>query len=131
MASSKELPENVIGSLADCGYSSQKEIIKLVIEKMHLPKNLSYPFVKLAARIFGHFDLEEITPIESLKTCKIPIIFIHGEDDDFVPCYMSKDCFDVCPSRKKLVTVKDAGHGLAYLKDNEGYYKALREFFPE
>ena len=131
IAAGKELPENVVGALADCGYSSQKEIIKLVIKKMGLPKNLSYPFVKLAAKIYGHFDLEEITPIESLKNCKIPIIFIHGETDDFVPCYMSKDCFDVCPSKKMLVTVPDAGHGLAYLKDNPGYYKALREFFAE
>lgn len=129
MAAGKELPKNVVGALADCGYSSQKEIIKLEIKKMGLPVELSYPFVKLGAKLFGHFDLEEITPKEALKNCKIPIIFIHGEADAFVPCYMSKECFDICPSRKMLVTVKDAGHGLAYLKDTPGYYKALREFF--
>ena len=64
MAAGEPLPENVIGVLADCGYTSPKEIICEVIRQMKLPPKLSYPFVKLGAKIFGKFDLEEITPVE-------------------------------------------------------------------
>ena len=129
MAAGEELPPNVIGVLADCGYNSAKEIIKSVIEKLGLPKNLAYPFVKMGARIYGHFNLEETTPEEALKKCKVPVIFFHGDTDDFVPCEMSKKNFEACVSKKKLVTIKGAGHGLSYIIDPDLYLNSLKEFF--
>lgn len=124
----KDLPPNVIGALADCGYTSAKEIIKKVIRQMRLPANLLYPFVKLGAKLYGHFDLEETSPIESMKKCRIPIIFIHGEADDFVPCEMSRANYEACIAPKAILTVPGAGHGLGYLVDNEGYFKTLKDF---
>ena len=129
MAAGEPLPENVVGVLADCGYSSPKEIILEVLKQMKLPPKLCYPFVKLAARIYGHFDLEENAPVEAMKRAKGPVIFFHGEADDFVPCAMSRQCFAACASRKKLVTVPGAGHGLSYPMDVEGYLAAVRAFF--
>ncbi len=123
------LPDNVIGILADCGYNSAKDIIKKVINQLHLPVNLGYFFVKCGARIYGHFDLEEITPEKALKNCKLPVIFFHGSTDDFVPWEMSKVNYDACPSRKELVIIPNAGHGLAYPVAPEKYLNALREFF--
>lgn len=128
-AAGKPLPENVIGVLADCGYDSAKNIIQKVIADMGLPPKLAYPFVKLGARLFGHFDLEETSPLEAMKTCSVPVILFHGENDNFVPCQMSRNIYEACPSRKKLVTVPGAGHGLSYPTDPEGYRQALQEFF--
>ena len=129
MAGSEELPPNVVGILADCGYSSAKAIMYEVIRKMGLPPVLSYPFVKLGARIFGHFNLEETSPIEAVRHCKLPVIFFHGEDDDFVPCYMSRENFEACASRKRLVTIPGAGHGLAYAVEPDRYVEELYDFF--
>lgn len=129
MAAGCDLPKNVIGVLADCGFNSAKDIIKKVIQQMHLPVNIGYFFVKLGARVFGHFDLEETSPEDALKKCKVPVIFFHGENDDFVPCEMSRINFDACPSKKMLVTVPGAGHGLSYPIDPRKYFAALREFF--
>ena len=131
MAAGKELPPYVVGVLADCGYSDQKAIIQKGIRQMKLPAKPLYPLVKLAARLFGHFDLEEFTPLDAVKRAKVPVIFFHGENDDFVPCDMSRQMFDACASRKKLVTVPGAGHGLSYVEEPELYLNALREFFPE
>ena len=78
MASGKQLPKNVVGVLADCGFSSPKEIIKKCAKDQHYPVKLIYPFIKLSAKIFGHFDLEEYSPLEAMKTCKVPVIFFHG-----------------------------------------------------
>ena len=131
MAAGKTLPKNVVGVLADCGFSSAKDIIKKCTKDMHLPPDLMYPFIKLAAKIFGHFDLDEYSPMEAMKTCTIPILFFHGETDSFVPCYMSRQMYDACNSPKRIVTVPDAEHGLVYLIDNPGYFQAVVEFFSE
>lgn len=129
MAAGKELPENVIGVLADCGYTSPKEIIQTVIRGIGLPPKLAYPFVKLGAKIFGGFDLEEISPVEAVKKCKVPVFFIHGEADDYVPCEMSRKNYEACASRKKLMTVPGAAHGLSYPVAQQQYLQAVGEFF--
>jgi len=131
MAAGHPLPNNVIGVLADCGYSSPKKIIKEVIRQMKLPPALAYPFVKLGARLYGKFDLEETTPLEMLKSCKVPVIFFHGEDDAFVPCSMSREMYDACPGKKQLVTIPGAGHGLSYPVAPQKYLDAMRKFFGE
>ena len=129
LAAGNALPENVIGVLADCGYTTAEEIIKEVIRQMKLPPKLAYPFVKLGAKVFGHFDLDAANATAALKCCKVPVIFFHGESDDFVPCWMSRKNYDACPTRKRLVTIPGAGHGLSYIIDPEGYLQAVREFF--
>lgn len=129
MASSMDLPSNVIGVLADCGYTAPKEIIMKCTKDMKLSPKFFYPFIKLSAKIFGHFNLEEASPIESIRKTKLPVIFYHGTNDDFVPCYMSQRLYDECNSDKKIVLIDNCGHGLAYLVDKEKYIKELREFF--
>lgn len=131
MAAGKPLPKNVVGVLADCGFSSPKKIIQKCAKDQHYPVKFIYPFIKLGAKIFGHFDLEEYSPLEAMKTCKVPVIFFHGEDDDYVPCDMSRELYDVCTSPKKLVTIPGAGHGLVYLVDNQKYFESVVEFFSE
>ena len=102
-----------------------------MIKDMGLPPAAGYFFVKLGARIYGHFDLEETSPEEAVKNCPLPVIFYHGEADDYVPCEMSKINYDACNSKKMLVTIPNAGHGLAYLVDPEKYLSTLKDFFGE
>lgn len=132
MASGEALPKNVVGVLADCGYSTAKEIICKVMYDMKLPAKLIYPFVRLGAIVFGHFDPDSNSPKKAVEKATVPIIFIHGEDDDFVPCEMSRHLYESCTSKdKSFVTVKGAGHGLAYPVDKEKYLSALRDFQKE
>ena len=128
MASGEELPSNVVCTLADCGYSSPREIIFKVLKQIKLPPKIFYPFIKLGARLYGGFDLESNSPIEAMKRCRVPVIFIHGDADDFVPYEMSKQMYEVCTAPKRLVAVKGAGHGLAFPVDKEFYVGALRDF---
>ena len=129
MAAGEKLPPNVVGILADCGYTSAKEIMFEVMRKMKLPPKLCYPFVKLGAKLFGGFDPDENSPLEAMARCSVPVIFFHGETDDFVPCYMSRKNFEACSARKKLVTIPGAGHGLCYAVEPERYLKELYDFF--
>lgn len=131
IAAGEDLPKNVIGVLADCGFTSAKDIIQHVIRQMKLPPKLAYPFVKLGAKMYGHFDLEQTSALGAMKKCKVPVIFFHGETDDFVPCDMSRENFEACTGEKMLVTVPNAGHGLSILLDPEGYRAAMKLFFGE
>ena len=132
MAANEPLPKNVICILADCGYSSAEEIIKKVVAEMHLPPSLLYPFIKLGAKLFGRFDLEETSPIEAMRKCHLPVVFVHGDDDAFVPYEMSVRLYEECASdKKKLITIHGAGHGLAFPKDREGYVNQLNKLCDE
>ena len=96
-----------------------------------MPPALVYPFIKLGARIFGHFNLEEASPLQAMATCKIPVILFHGDEDAFVPFAMSEEILNACNTQKRLVAVKGAGHGLAFPKDEAAYIAALKAFEQE
>ena len=129
MASELELPCNVIGIIADCPYSSPEAIIRKVCrEDMHLPPALVMPFVRLGARLFGHFDLKEASAVQAVRNTDIPILLLHGEDDRFVPCDMSREIFDACAGEKTRITFPGAGHGLSYIVDTVRYSEAVSRF---
>ncbi len=129
LASAEPLPDNVIGVLADCPYTSAEDIIKKIMKEMHLPENLLFPFVRLGARIFGGFDIDEASPVKALEKSRLPVIFFHGDNDAFVPWEMSEKNYSACRSKKRLVIIKGAGHGLCYPVDREKYLDELRSFF--
>ncbi len=130
LATARDLPRNVVGILADCGYSSAKKIIKKVIKDMKLPADICYPFVRLGAKIYGHFDIEEITPAEAMANCSLPVFFVHGDSDDFVPYEMSEECYNICSSEHKhLLKIEGAGHGLAFPLSQEKYINEVKSFF--
>ncbi len=128
LAAERELPPQVAGVLADCGYSRAREIIKKVIRQMHLPANLLYPLVRLGALLFGRFDPNRADAVEAMKQCRLPVLFFHGDTDDFVPCEMSRQLYAACTAPKELVITPGAGHGLCYPVDTEAYIEAVRRF---
>lgn len=131
MASALPMPPNVRYAVADCGYTTPREIIRKTVAEMRLPVGIVYPFIRLGARLFGGFSIESNSPAEAVKKSRIPIIFLHGERDGFVPCRMSRELYGDCVSQKKLVIIKNADHGLAYLADRHKYLDSLREFESE
>lgn len=129
MAMDLELPQNVIGVIADCPYSSPTAIIRKVTKvEMHMPDGLMYPFIKLGARLFAHFNLEESSAINAVKNTTLPVLLIHGEADNFVPCDMSREMANTNPNQVTLVTIPDAGHGLCYMTDPKTYEEAVETF---
>ena len=129
MAAGEPLPPQIQYVLADCGYTSPREIISKVMRDMRLPPALLYPCATLGARLFGRFNLNEDSPLEAMSRCKVPVVFAHGDTDDFVPYDMSVRLCEICTGRhKKLVTIKNAGHGLAFPVGRDEYVNALKEF---
>ena len=131
MASGEDLPKNVACVMADCGYSSSKKIIKKVVREMKLPPSLVYPFIRLGGMLYGIFDIEETDPVSAVARSKTPIVYIHGDEDDFVPHSMSVECFEATRAPKKLVTIEGAGHGLGFPQNQSKYVESLRDFETE
>ena len=128
MACDLNLPANVKGIIADCPYSSPKEIIMKVAKQMHFPPRLMFPFVWLGAFLFGHFNLLESSAIESIPKCEIPILLLHGDADELVPYEMSQLMQKSGAKDITLETFSGAGHGLSYMIIPDKYEKAAKEF---
>ena len=128
MAAELDLPENVVGIIADCPYSSPREIIKKVCTDRNLPADKVYPFIRLGGMIFGRFNSDAAAPKEAVKNTDIPILLAHGEEDGFVPISMS----DEIAENAKNITyrkVPDADHAESFGRNHVEYSEALKKFF--
>ena len=129
MASELDLPDNVVGVLADCPYTSPKEIIIKILRQIKFPVFIFYPLIKIGAKIYGNFNLEEASPIEAIKNAKIPIILFHGTTDKMCPYQMSEELYKTNPDNNKLILIENAGHCLGYLIESELYLNSMMDFF--
>lgn len=125
----RDLPENVRGIIADCGFTSPKEIIaKVFRDTVHFNAG---PFIwaaDLFARVVAGFSLYERDSRKSLGRSRLPVLLVHGVEDDFVPCYMTEQAYAACTSQKEMFLVEKAGHGRSYLIDTPGYRKRVIDF---
>lgn len=129
MATSLELPENVKGVIADCGFTSPwDQISHLMKIKYHLPVHPLLDLADMWARLIGGFSLKGYSTLEAIKENTLPILFLHGEDDIFVPTDFSRRAYELCSAPKKILTVPGAAHGVSYLVDPESCDRALDEF---
>ena len=127
MAASLPLPKAVVGILADCPYSSAKEIIMRVMQRMGLPAKAVYPAVRLGARLFGGFDPSTADAVASVRQKTPPILIVHGKADDFVPAEMSER-IAAASENCKLVLVDGADHGKSYTVAPALYRETLYAF---
>ena len=120
---------NVKCILADCGYSTVEGVMKDAIKKMKLPVEPSWKLVKLGAKLYGDFNPDEASAMESLKNSNIPIVFIHGEQDERVPVDMTVRNAAACASnRVATFYVPDAEHGMSFFLDRQGYHDTVVSF---
>ena len=129
LATELDLPSKVKGIIADCGFTSPKDIIsKVVSSRYGLNPEIMLPAVNILCRGIAKFNIYECSVKNAMNKNKLPILFIHGTSDDFVPSKMSKENFEACKTRKKLVLVDCVFHGLSYLTDKLRIEKEVKDF---
>ena len=128
------LPEQVKGVVADCGFTSPGAIWKHVMEDN---LKLSYRGLRqrevnaLCKKMIG-MESSCYSTLDAMKeNTRVPILFIHGTDDHFVPVQMTVENYEACRAPKKLLIVPGADHALSYLLDREKYEAITKEFFAE
>lgn len=123
------LPDNVRGIIADCGFTSPKDIISTVYKSVtHLPAMLSVWVADIFARVFAGFSLSEKDTRLALKNSRLPVIMVHGTADTFVPCQMTIDAYTCCSGDKQLLLVEGADHGVSFLHARDRYEKLVIDF---
>lgn len=129
MASGCDLPENVKGIIADCAFTSAWDVFAHLLPKMyHLPV---FPLMNVSSAICKRkagYAFDEISTIDTVKRSKLPILFIHGSEDDFVPAIMSHQNYEAARCPKRLLIVDGAGHGASFFHSPELYKKEVFRF---
>lgn len=130
MASDLEMPKSVCGIMADCGFTSPDAIFSY-IAKNNL--HMTYRFKRIIADYLFKRKINmksgEYSTVEALKKTDIPVLFIHGTDDTFVPVTMTYENYKACNSPKRLLIVPGANHAVSYLADENLYREAVLSFW--
>lgn len=129
MSGSGRLPEAVKFIVADCGYTSAYDEFMSNVGSM---KTVVAPVMSLANKInkkLSGYEFKEANPLEAVKNAKVPMLFIHGSMDTFVPTHMVYELYEACSSEDKdLLVVEGAGHAESYPKDSTAYEAKVLEF---
>ena len=129
MASSTGLSENVKCIIADCGYTSPRDEIAHVLKvSYHLPLFPTLAISDMLARSIADFSLSEYSTLDALAENKIPVLFVHGDADTFVPSYMSEKNYEACKAPKELLIIKGSPHAVNYALGRKEYEKKIIEF---
>jgi fermentation-respiration switch protein FrsA (DUF1100 family) len=129
MVSGEELPSQVKVIVEDCGYSSVYDELSYQLKEMFgLPAFPILDSTSLLTKIKAGYGFYEASSVEQVKKAKVPMLFIHGSADTFVPTEMVYKVYDACSSEKELLIVEGAGHGMARWVDMEGYDNKVTEF---
>ena len=125
-----DLPEQVKAIVSDCGYNKAWNQFAHVLKRnFHLPQFPVMQVANVINKIFCKYDFRENNPVDQVKNAKVPILFIHGGDDDFVPTEMVYDVYNACSSEvKELHIFPGAAHAESYYVCHDDYVKVLKAF---
>lgn len=130
MAAGEALGDCVKGVIADCGFTSPYDMVRKFAQtnfgmrERPIMRQLDWVFQKRAG-----YSLKETDTLKAMVRCRIPVLFIHGKEDTFVPYEMTVENYNACTSRKDILLVEGADHCMSFMKDRESYLQKLDEMF--
>lgn len=129
MLSGMDIPDNVKVCVEDCGYNSISGIFSDKLNHIfHLP---SFPFIQLGSvmcKMRAGFFYNSGNSIKSIKKSKLPMAFIHGRDDDFIPLQMMEEVYAACPNDKVKLIVDGAKHAKSQKTNPDLYWSTVDPF---
>ncbi len=132
MAAGLNLPKNVHGIMADCGFTSPSAIWRHIAQKnLHIRYGLLETLANAMFKQKIMMGTDDYSTTDALETSEIPVLFVHGSDDHFVPVEMTYENYAACKAPKQLLIVPGADHGMSYYVEPEKYEKTVKEFWRE
>lgn len=129
MASGEDLPNNVKAIIADCGYTSVWDEFSYQLKALFsLPEFPILDASNIITKLRAGYNLKDGSCIDQVKKSTTPILYIHGDKDDFVPYYMMKELYDATNSEKEMLTIKDAEHAKSSEVDPKTYWTTIYNF---
>ena len=114
-------------AVADCGFCEITNVLKVGLKSMHLPASFLHA-ASLAARIMYGYSFEQMRPIDALAGNHVPILFIHGAEDQFIVPDNSRKMQEATAGYSRLCLIPKAGHAESVLVNPKLYKEALSEF---
>lgn len=132
MASGEPLPENVKAIIADSPYTSVYDLFAYQMERMfHLPDKPILPGTSVVTKLRANYSFKEASALNQVKKATVPILYIHGEADTFVPTEMTHQLYEATKSDWQLFTFEDASHGEAFVIHRDRYKQIIQSFLNE
>lgn len=123
------LPENVRGLIADCGFSSTNEVFRNLVGKVyHIPATPFINIFELINLVTAGYGFRDADSVRSMQRSNLPLLYICGDSDVYVPADMAMRIYDACKAPKELLLVPGAGHAASYMLETEKYKCAVTEF---
>lgn len=124
----ENIPHQVKAIIEDCGYTSVWDLFKAHIDMSDLESEIALRMASFATRLRAGYAIEDDQPIEQVKKSKVPILFIHGDQDDFVPFSMLDDLYNAANCEKQKLIIQGAGHANSCSVNTKLYYQTIFDF---
>ena len=122
-------PRNVVAVVEDCGYTSAYEMFAAQLEKIFgLPEYPVMPCANFVCKLKTGVKISDAAPLAVVDKIKVPVLFIHGDEDKLVPFEMLNQLFDACTAPKEKFVVVGAGHADSKRKNPAAYFDKVFEF---
>ncbi len=128
MAAGEKDLQNVVAVISDCAFDNADREIEYVMKQRKIPRVFKYHLFSYARRLHN-FDIMQADVIKMVKKTSVPMLYIHGAKDDFVPVENMKNLFAATPQNlRESFMVEDAGHALSYSVAGVMYEKKISDF---
>lgn len=129
----ESLPANVKCIIEDCGYTSVWDEFSLQLKDVFgLPSFPLLDVANLVCNVRAGYDFHKASSVEQLKHATVPMLFIHGDQDTFVPYDMLDQNYDACASKvKQKLTIHGATHAKSAQVNPELYWNTVDDFLDE
>lgn len=129
MLAGEDLPDNVKVVVEDCGFASARSILSYQLkERFQLPAFPALQAANTVAKLRAGYGIFEASALKQLAKATVPILFIHGEADTFVPFEMIEEVYAATNTEKKKLTIPGAEHTQAINVNPELYWATVWEF---
>jgi Dipeptidyl aminopeptidases/acylaminoacyl-peptidases len=129
MLSAMELPVQVKAIVSDCAFANIRKQLEYMLPKiMHVPYQMILPQVLCWFRHETGLSIDETSPLEAVKHAHVPMLFIHGEADQYVLKENGQKLYDACNAPKQLLWIPGAGHAASHYIGKEKYEETLFAF---
>lgn len=123
------LSSSVKAVVADCAFTSPYDVFAHILKRdYHLPPFPIMNINDMMCRRKAGYGFRDYSTLDAVQATGVPILFIHGRDDDFVPVWMSEKNYKMCRSPKDILIVDNAAHAASYYENKEAYEAKVKGF---
>ena len=131
LISKNNLPKNVKMIVSDCAYMNFGYVFKELIHRyVKVGANILYAGISFWCTIMNGGSFKKHSPLKAVENSTVPMIFIHGKEDRYIPYESAEELYNNCAfKQKELVFVENAGHVASCEKNPDKYFGSVLDFY--